>query len=125
MSSPSGFAEVDPFTQQSSPASSRADDEDFAGQQAVDRPPSPPPPAERRTLSSSPRPAEQPSTSARAEASSSQAPYSRAYNLQQAEYAQASIARYLQGDTFTIEVRSLPSAAARISGQGLAQPQPD
>lgn len=118
MSSPSGFAEVDPFTQQSSPASSRADDKDLTeradspSSPSVERPSSPPPPA---------GPAE-PSTSsaARAGASSSpsQPPYSRAYNLQQAEYAQASIARYLQGDTFTIEVRVTPLARqARIRPQ--------
>jgi len=107
MSSPSGFAEVDPFTQQSSPTSSRADDQDIAERRSDDHSPSPPaaelpsPPVAAAHAASTPA---EPSAS-RAETSSSQPSYSRAYNLQQAEYAQASIARYLQGDTFTIEVR--------------------
>lgn len=109
MSSPAGFSEVDPFTQQSSPASSGADPhEDRQDPPSPAPEPASPPPRspDRQQASSSSTAAAAP---AQPDEPSDQAPYSRAYNLQQAEYAQASIARYLQGETFTIEVRCQPA----------------
>lgn len=124
MSSPppssSAFAEVDPFTQQSSPASSTHLDT----QPDQHRPSSPPrptsPPAPATAAADEPAddsPPSKPKQTTQQEQPESQPSYSRAYNLQQAEFAQASIARYLQGETFTIEVRAIPYSFSRPNKQ--------